>query len=179
MDFYQSRHIPFFLFAPGLTVLNWTTRDGVCAVIAHAAVVYENGASVNTSFLTNLDENKIVVSPELHEQVETASDQAQAERNGAAELPKYDYPIEVATAARLGWLAEHGEAMEIRPESCAHIRSLDMQKEQGKAIFGSGFLLSQRAAAERAAAERAAAERAAATVWALSDRERQIIENLK
>ena len=139
--------------------------------------------------MTNLDENKIVVSPELHEQVETASDQAQAERNGAAELPKYDYPIEVATAARLGWLAEHGEAMEIRPESCAHIRSLDMQKEQGKAIFGSGFLLSQRAAAERAAAERAAAERAAAeraaaeraaaTVWTLSDRERQIIENLK
>ena len=179
VDFYQSRHIPFFLFAPGLTVLNWATRDGVCAVIAHAAVVYENGASVNTSFLTNLDENKIVVSPELHEQVETASDQAQAERNGAAELPKYDYPIEVATAARLGWLAEHGEAMEIRPESCAHIRSLDMQKEQGKAIFGSGFLLSQRAAAERAAAERAAAERAAATVWTLSDRERQIIENLK
>ena len=174
VDFYQSRHIPFFLFAPGLTVLNWATRDGVCAVIAHAAVVYENGASVNTSFLTNLDENKIVVSPELHEQVETASDQAQAERNGAAELPKYDYPIEVATAARLGWLAEHGEAMEIRPESCTHIRWLDTQKEQGKAIFGSGFLLS-----ERAAAERAAAERAAATVWTLSDRERKIIGNLK
>ena len=54
-----------------------------------------------------------------------------------------------------------------------------MQKEQGKTIFGSGFLLSERAAAERAAAERAAAERAAATVWILSDRERQIIENLK
>ena len=179
VDFCQSRHIPFFLFAPGLTVLGWATRDGVCAVIAHASVVYENGASVNTSFLTNLDKNKIVVSPELHEQVEAASDQAQAERKGAAELPKYEYPIEVATAARLGWLAEHGEAMEIRPESCTHIRWLDAQKEQGKAIFGSGFLLSERAAAERAAAERAAAERAAATVWTLSDRERQIIGNLK
>ena len=189
VDFYQSMHIPFFLFAPGLTVLGWATRDGVCAVIAHADVVYENGASVNTSFLTNLDENKIVVTPELHEKVETASEQAQAERHGAAELPKYDYPIEVATAARLGWLAAHGESLEIRSESCAHIRWLDMQKEQGKAIFGSGFLLSERAAAERAAAERAAAERAAAeraaaeraaaTVWTLSDRERQIIENLK
>ena len=189
VDFYQSKHIPFFLFAPGLTVLGWASRDGACAVIAHASVVYENGASVNTSFLTNLDENKIVVSSELHEKVEAASDQAQAERKGAAELPKYEYPIEVATAARLGWLAEHGETMEIHPESCTHIRWLDTQKEQGKAIFGSGFLLSERAAAERAAAERAAAERAAAeraaaeraaaTVWTLSDRERKIIGNLK
>lgn len=45
-------------------------------------------------------------------------------------------------------------------------------------IFGAGFLLSERAAAKRAAAERAAAENASATVWALSEKEKEIIRSL-
>ena len=45
-------------------------------------------------------------------------------------------------------------------------------------MFGSGLLLSTRAAAERAAAERAAAERAAAHRWQLSEREREIVAML-
>ena len=55
---------------------------------------------------------------------------------------------------------------------------LDDQERAGKTIFGAGFLLSERAAAERAAAERAAAENASATVWALSEREKEIIRSL-
>lgn len=51
-------------------------------------------------------------------------------------------------------------------------------REAGKAIFGGGLLLSDRAAAERAAAERAAAERAAATEWQLSPRELQMVAEL-
>ena len=58
------------------------------------------------------------------------------------------------------------------------ISKLDAQSGQGKAIFGSGLLLSERAAAERAAAERAAAERANAHVWRLSDREMEIVKGL-
>lgn len=184
VGFYLDKRIPFFLFAPGLSVLNYANRDGVCAVIAHADVIYENGATVRTSFLTNMDENKIFVSAELHEAVEAASRQAQVDRDGISELPKYEYPIEVATSARLGWLAARGESLEIRPESCEHVRCLDMQRKEGKAIFGSGFLLSRSAARARSDAERAAAERTVAetidpTTWALSEREQQIIDNLK
>ena len=58
------------------------------------------------------------------------------------------------------------------------IRELDMQKEQGKAIFGGGYLLAEKAAAEKAAAEKAAAEKAAATVWQLSEREKEIVKSL-
>lgn len=45
---------------------------------------------------------------------------------------------------------------------------LDAQAVAGKAIFGCGLLLS----------ERAAAERAAATVWELSERERRLVAAL-
>ena len=64
---------------------------------------------------------------------------------------------------------------EVRREDCCRISALDAQRACGKAIYGGGLLLSERAAAERAAAERAAAERARAHVWELSAREREVV----
>lgn len=58
-------------------------------------------------------------------------------------------------------------AMRIRKDAVL-IRGLDSQAEFDKAIFGGGYLLS----------EKAAAEKAAATVWELSEREREIIASL-
>ena len=108
-------------------------------------------------------------------------------------MPKYVYPMEVVTAAHCKYYTAHGTVYKVRPEDAHYVRKLDEQERDGKAIFGAGFLLSERAAAERAAAERAAAERAAAeraaaeraaaenasaTVWALSEREKEIIRTL-
>lgn len=53
------------------------------------------------------------------------------------------------------------------------IRCLDEQKTHGKAIYGSGFLLS-----ESAAAEKAAAEKDNVKIWELSAREKRIIQQL-
>ena len=72
-----------------------------------------------------------------------------------------------------GYLSKYGQELKIKRSDAAPIRELDMQKEQGKAIFGGGYLLS-----EKAAAEKAAAEKAAATVWQLSDREKDIVKSL-
>ena len=78
----------------------------------------------------------------------------------------------------LGKYSHYGVELKISRSDSVRIRELDEQKEQGKAIYGTGLLLSERAAAERAAAERAAAERAAAERWQLSDREREIVRSL-
>ena len=51
------------------------------------------------------------------------------------------------------------------------IRGLDAQKEVGKAIFGSGFLLSEKAAAEKAAD-------CIPDCWELSEREKEIVRSL-
>ena len=175
MDFYHAHGIDFFLFGPGLTgFASMVGRDWLNAVIAHAKVTYENGAVVTTSFLTSLGEAKVTVSPALHDSVEAASCEALHERSAPRQMPKYDYPDEVATAARLGYLATHGTALEIRSDGCTPIRSLESQREAGKAIYGGGLLLSQSAAAEKAAAEKAAA-----TKWRLSDAEKEIIAKLK
>lgn len=50
IDFYIKNKIDFFLFGPHLTIFNY---DNCNIVITGVKIVYENGAVVNTAFLTN------------------------------------------------------------------------------------------------------------------------------
>jgi hypothetical protein len=56
--FYTERKIPYFLFASGLHVLNTIKRIGYDAavIVPGVSITYENGARVNTCFVTNLEE---------------------------------------------------------------------------------------------------------------------------
>ena len=188
IDFYVEKNQPFFLFAPGLATLNYTNRDNVTAICVYAEITYENGASVVTSFLTNLIGSDVaaITDPDLYKSIADAN--TENEKKLKKHFPKYDYPYEVLTAAKMGWLSKYGQSLVIKRRSSMMIRALDAQKEEGKGIYGGALLLSERAAAERAAAERAAAERAAAeraaaeraaaTCFELSDRERNLIKEL-
>jgi hypothetical protein len=146
-----------------------------------AAITYQNGAEVGTAFVTNMDEYYIRSVPELLDSIKAANDEnLKAIRK---ELPKYAYPDEVLTATAVGYMCVHHTEFKVKREDCHFIRHLESQKKMGKAVFGSGFLLSkkaaqERAAAERAAAERAAAERAATIKWTLSEREKAIVDSL-
>ena len=176
--FYLDRDIPFLLFAPSLTCLGGAS---VCMRMNHlitdCAVVYENGAEVRTSFVTNMGGGEYVMqsAPRLTREVNAAIEAGRARKT----QPRYEYPYEVATAAMLQRYAKHGVEFGVRRGECRRIGALDMQRECGKAIFGGGLLLGERAAAERAAAERAAAERAAAERWTLSARERAAVAELR
>ena len=172
LNWYHDHGIRFFLFAPTLTLFSSSSQT-CCAIPTGAAVVYENGASVNTSFLTNLEDAALRVrtAPELNKAVQDASDETQAALH--KELPKYSYPDEVITSAMVAQWSKYGIDFRLPVAESVLIEALDAQKEAGKTIFGKGYLLS-----ERAAAERAAAERAAAMQWKLSERERAVVRSL-
>ena len=174
-EWYTERNIPFFMFAPALTLLG-IARGTMNYVACCVGVTYANGANVSTSFVTNLGNKKIVASAELCELIEEANKENL--RKMHKELPKYSYPDEVLTATMLGYMAAHGTSLEIDAKDVHFIRALDSQKESGKGLFGSGFLLSEKAAAEKAAAEKAAAEKVDTNIWELSEREREIIKSL-
>ena len=162
VKYYTAREIPFFLFSPYLTNFEIQASH----IIAPACITYQNEAKVNTSFVTNMDEWFIRSVPELLDAIKEEND-----KNLKAvkkEIPKYSYPDEVLTATNVGYMCNHHTEFKLKKEDCYFIRTLDSQRDTGKAVFGSGFLLS----------ERAAAERAAVTRWTLSDRERAIIKNL-
>ncbi len=173
--FYDRKGIKFFLFAPALTLFSARNVD-VSYLAAGCDVTYENGAQVKTSFITNLDSCRVRTVPDLFRMVEAANEENI--NQGKTSLPKYEYPDEIITAAIVQRWTRYGVDYKLAKNACVRVSALDEQKKEGKAIFGGGFLLSERAAAERAAAERAAAERAAATKWKLSEREQRIIAGL-
>ena len=177
VKYYNAREIPYFLFSPYLTNFGINASH----IITPATITYENGAEVNTAFVTNMDEYFIRSVPELLDIINEENDKNLKEMRKV--LPKYAYPDEVLTATAVGYMCTHHTEFKVKREDCHFIRHLESQKKMGKTVFGSGFLLSKRAAAERAAAERAAAERAAAKRaaahrWELSERELAIIEKL-
>ena len=181
--FYVDEGIDFFLFAPHLT--NFSVR---CAnhVICGAHIIYENGANIPTSFVTSLGGDcAIRTAPDLYAALTAAN------KKTKKHVPKYEYPTEVLTVSMLEYLAKHGVSYAVGSEDCVLISRLEDQARCGKAIFGGGYLLSEKAAAEKAAAEKAAAEKAAAEkaaaekaaaekvyVWHLSDQERIATKSL-
>ena len=141
-------------------------------IVCDAEITYHNGAKVKTAFITNLSEGIVAqTAPELGKRI--AIEEKKNIKDQKKQMPKYIYPDHVLTATLMLRYCHWGIDMLIRAEDCTFIRALDSQRAAGKALFGSGLLLSNRAAAERAAAERAAAER-----WELSPREMEIIERL-
>ncbi len=167
--FYCGSGIPFFLFAPALTLFVAKEREELTYVVAAADVTYENRAVVRTGFVTNMTPGlRVWVCPGLKEAVDAAQRKPEL-----MPMRKNAFDPHVVTPSTLQKLSAQGVSLKIRSESCRAVNEVN-----GYNLFGGGFLLSDRAAAERAAAERAAAERAAAFKVAPSDRERRIIEML-
>lgn len=167
--YYLSRGIRFFLFAPTLTLFSGG-RD-LCYLPCGVSIVYDNKAKVNTSFVTNLDSCRVRSAPELYAAVWRENDRN--EKAVTKQLPKYEYPDHVLTAAAAYQYSRLGIPYRLEKADCRFIRALDNQKDAGKSIFGGGFLLSDRAAADRAAADRKNCK-----AWKLSERERELITKM-
>ena len=180
LRFYHERRIKYFLFAPALTLFSARGLEG-CAIATGATIEYENRAKVSTSFRTNLEDDIVRSAPSLHRAIESAALSLREESR--KELPKYEYPPHVITAARAAYFSKRGVDFRVPRGAGVHIGAMDAQRSAKKSIYGGGYLLSEKAAAEKAAAEKAAAEKAAAEKaaaerWELSEREWQIVAEL-
>lgn len=186
--YYHAYGIRYFLFAPHLTLFSVARELPVTYIVADASIKYENGAVVNTSFVTNLRKTPVI---------RTATDLKKAIKTAQLDLDAkklvYEYPPEVLTVSRLAWIGKRGVDVCIERDNTHAISGLASQKQSGKGIFGTGFLISksamakleaaereaaEREAAEREAAEREAAERTEVVVWKLSETEKTIVSNL-
>lgn len=178
VDFYISKNIPFFLFAPNLTLFN-CVRDRYCtALVVDANIVYDNGAIVKTSFLTNLEPQnlRIRTAPGLYQVVKKATETIQKETK--KQLPKYTYPNYLVQSARIKAYSKYGIEFKVPKSESFFVSQLDAQKGKKKTIFGGGFLISERCAADRELADREVEKREQVEHFELSDREKEIIKEL-
>jgi hypothetical protein len=172
LRFYKERGIRFFLFAPHLTL--FSSSSYCCTALPIGVpITYANGANVNTSFLTNLENEGIRFrsEPKLYASVRKANEENL--KSITKQLLKYSYDHHIITTPFLSALSRLGIEFSVPVAESEPISQLDSQRESGKAIFGKGYIVSDRVFEEREKAEREKAER-----WELSDREREIIKRL-
>ena len=136
VNFFCDKNIKFFIFAHGLTLLG-SARKGVrcCYIGVGIQLTYDNGAKINTSFITNLESPGIRTAPDLYRLV----DELQPKKS----LPKYEYPPEVITATHLNYMSKYGVNFKVDRAELHWITGLDAQRDHKKAIYGSGFLSSK------------------------------------
>ena len=178
---YMDNKIKFFLFAPSLTL--FCVASGECNyVVSNSEIVYENGAKVNTSFVTNLSKEKINISSELSKIIK----EAQNNENGK-KLPNYIYPKNLISFQLTSSLIKAN--VDIKINNAYFIRALQSQKDEGKAIYGGGFLIGNKMAdklklekekAEKEKAEKEKAEKEKAIYeFQLGEKEIEIIKKLE
>ena len=144
---YLNTGVRFFLFSPTLTLFSGHERQA-CYIPCGVQITYENGAVVNTSFVTSLDEYQLRTAPTLYRAVRMANDENRRKKVNTP--PSYRFPPHVLTAAAAYQFSKNGIDFRIKPDECVFIRTLDaMRKAKKSGIFGSALLLSERAAAER------------------------------
>lgn len=169
--FYNENNIKYFLFAPTLTLFSSNSiRTGIAVGVS---VVYENGARVNTSFFTNLNGDvRFRSAPELYRILDKVN--KSNIKGNTKTLPKYEYPNNVITPARLALFSKYGVDFSVKKNESYRITRLESQRKYKKTIFGGGFLISDKKAQIKAQIEK----KNSSIVFELSKEERDIIGKL-
>lgn len=142
LAFYVTKGIRFFLFAPALTLFSGKTRRRLTLVSAFASIVYENGAVVRTSFVTNMLDPDIafMTAPDLKKGVEEAC------KKETKKTRKMAWPYNVVGINKAHKIVSI--PFVIRRNECEIVGTVG-----GEKLFGKGMLVSDRTAAELRAAE--------------------------
>lgn len=160
INFYNNHNIDYVLFCPSLTgVIPNTTFIAV-----DGRVVYENGACVNTSFVSNMFGDLLAfTAPELKEAIDKAQDNKK-------KLNKYQWPENVVSVSDLQMITGNGEYYEIKKgEGVVVCNTCGLKSE-----FGKRFLVNDIKAREARKARKARE----AIALELTDKSKEIVNQL-
>ena len=155
VNFYVARGIRFLLFAPSLTSI----RPNCTYIGNGTAIIYENGAVVNTSFVTNMLGDLIcTTAPELHKMLYEADKLTQ--KQGKKQRERLEYPDCVLRASTLHTFSHCGITFQV--SSCGGAVVSKACNNSAKGEFGKSIVLSDTATAQKLAAQKLAARKLAA-----------------
>lgn len=135
LDFYTRNKIKCFLFAPTLTMFSNKRSCNYTTILCGISITYENGAVVNTSFITNLDDPDLQIrtAPALYKAIKVADDKTLSVIK--KQLPKYSYPDSVITASKLYPFAKYGIDIKIKKNTMPFYQSFRITKGEEKGYF--------------------------------------------
>ena len=174
-NWYVERGIPFLLFAPAMISI----RQNVTYIGVSCSITYENGANVNTAFVTNMMGDIIcTTAPDLYESVKKANDDNL--KQSKKTLRKLSFPDCVLRATTLHTMSRAGIDFCIkREQGCVVCHTCKCKaSEFGNSILLSDIATAEKLAAEKLAAEKLAAEKLAAEKLTLTEESKAIIAQL-
>lgn len=175
IKFYVNNNIKFFLFAPTLQSL--MEMSNYCtSICCGVSITYENGAKVDTSFVTNLDDSKIRI--RTYSSLYKVIKEAESINNPVRHLPKYKYPEYIVTTYLLRSLNKTDCDVAIPYDDSKFIKTLDCQVKSKRQIYGGGIIVSERIKDEIEKLKLKVKEEDERIEWTLSDREKEIIKEL-
>lgn len=143
-DFFVEHSVPFFLFCPANNGARGVDYGMETHIACGIDIVYENGASVSTSFVTNLEAPCLRTDSELRRNLDSVNRQNRIKARKLKHLTSWRYPKELVTTARLCKLARYGVDVCFAPEEIRRCNKLD-NMPPGAKVFGGGFLLTAEA----------------------------------
>lgn len=154
VKFYDAHKIPFFLFAPTLTLMAaGMAKCDVCFIVIGGTITYANGAMVATSFITNLiPDLKVWVCPELQNAIQDA------QKTESKAKSKLQFPANIITGATIRRLSAHNIGFKISKASCRPISSVREANGNRFRLFGGGLITSTKVARDLTYAYRLADE---------------------
>lgn len=145
-----------------------TNIEGVCHIIVDVCITYDNGAVVNTGFLTNMSDYAIQTRPDLKEQIEKASDITRKNSN------RIEWPDEVLTFGKLAKLVNTGQDIRLTRNKLQFTRKIG---DQG--IYGAGYLMSHDTTQLVQNGLDKAEQQKPTRIVKLTDREREMLDRME
>lgn len=152
MNFYNENGIKWFLFTPAMSTVIGTNYREKMHICLGAAITYDNGATVPTSFATNLEPAGIRTDPELLDAINAANEENRQKTKKIKNITKWIYPPQLLTAAKMNYLSNYGIDISFNLEELHRINKLDNQPAN-KSVYGRGYLLNPEATDRLAEAE--------------------------
>lgn len=136
IEYYLDKNIKFFLFVDGKTP-PLKHLDYITLIIVNSPIIYENGANINTGFITNLDEyNAIHISSNLDRELKALT--PKKNRN------KYNLPRGVVSPVRLKKYAKGGKELYFPKGEVKMSQNLDHLRKLKFKLYGVPLFLSDR-----------------------------------
>ena len=130
-NWYVERGIPFLLFAPAMSSI----KQNVTHIGVSCTITYENGANVNTAFVTNMMGDLIcTTAPDLHKSVKKANDDNL--KQSKKTLAKLSFPDCVLRATTLQTMSLAGVEFCVRREQgCVVGQSCENKKRRVRKFY--------------------------------------------
>ena len=133
VGFYEARKIRYFLFCPTLTSLRLTKIGNSSLIVTNTNIEYANGAKINTSFVTNLENSRIIVCSELKNIIGNLFCKKQ--------VTKYVFPHNVVCISKLLTISRNNQDVSIDKTKCLHVEELINKNGSTYRLFGGGGYL--------------------------------------